>query len=42
MPVGAPSLREAVRWGAEIFHILKGALKKAGLNTNVGDEGGFG
>ena len=41
LPVGAPSLREAVRWGAEIFHVLKGALKKAGLNTNVGDEGGF-
>jgi len=41
MPVGAPTLREAVRWGAEIFHTLKGALKKAGLNTNVGDEGGF-
>src|SRR5580692_5449185 len=41
LPVGAPSLREAVRWGAEIFHTLKGALKKAGLNTNVGDEGGF-
>jgi enolase len=41
LPVGAPSLREAVRWGAEVFHTLKGALKKAGLNTNVGDEGGF-
>src|SRR5580704_16860438 len=41
LPVGAPSLREAVRWGAEIFHALKGALKKAGHNTNVGDEGGF-
>ena len=41
LPVGAPSLREAVRWGAEIFHVLKSALKKAGLNTNVGDEGGF-
>ena len=41
MPVGAPSLAEAVRWGAEIFHALKGALKKAGHNTNVGDEGGF-
>ncbi len=41
MPVGAPSLKEAVRWGAEIFHTLKAALKKAGLNTNVGDEGGF-
>jgi len=41
MPVGAPSLKEAVRWGAEIFHVLKGGLKKAGHNTNVGDEGGF-
>ncbi len=41
VPVGAPSLREAVRWGAEVFHTLKGALKKAGHNTNVGDEGGF-
>jgi enolase len=41
MPVGASSLAEAVRTGAEIFHTLKGALKKAGHNTNVGDEGGF-
>jgi enolase len=41
LPVGAPSLREAVRWGAEIFQTLKSALKKAGHNTNVGDEGGF-
>jgi len=41
MPVGAPSLREAVRWGAEIFHTLKKRLKEAGHNTNVGDEGGF-
>ncbi|MCF4124883.1 phosphopyruvate hydratase [Methylobacterium sp. SyP6R] len=41
MPVGADSLAEAVRWGAEVFHTLKGALKKAGHNTNVGDEGGF-
>jgi len=41
LPIGAPSLKEAVRWGAEIFHGLKGALKKAGHNTNVGDEGGF-
>jgi enolase len=38
---GAPSLKEAVRWGAGVFHVLKGALKKAGHNTNVGDEGGF-
>ncbi len=41
MPVGAPTFREALRCGAEIFHTLKGALKKAGHNTNVGDEGGF-
>src|SRR5271156_4957909 len=41
MPVGAPTLREAVRWGSEVFQILKGQLKKAGHNTNVGDEGGF-
>jgi enolase len=41
MPVGAKSLAEAVRTGAEIFHTLKAALKKAGHNTNVGDEGGF-
>ncbi|EKF18385.1 phosphopyruvate hydratase [Nitratireductor pacificus] len=41
MPVGAPTLREAVRWGSEIFHTLKAGLKAAGHNTNVGDEGGF-
>jgi enolase len=41
MPVGAPSLAEAVRMGAEVFHTLKKALKDAGHNTNVGDEGGF-
>jgi enolase len=41
LPVGAPSLKEAVRWGSEVFHGLKSALKKAGQNTNVGDEGGF-
>jgi enolase len=41
LPVGAESLVEAVRWGAEVFHGLKSALKKAGHNTNVGDEGGF-
>ncbi len=41
VPVGAPSLKEAVRWGSEVFHTLKAALKKAGHNTNVGDEGGF-
>ena len=41
MPVGAPTFSEALRYGAEIFHALKSNLKKAGLNTNVGDEGGF-
>ncbi|MGQ4272853.1 phosphopyruvate hydratase [Terrihabitans sp. B22-R8] len=41
LPVGASSFSEAVRTGAEIFHTLKSALKKAGHNTNVGDEGGF-
>ena len=41
MPVGAESFGEALRCGAEIFHTLRGKLKKAGLNTNVGDEGGF-
>src|SRR5262245_10049672 len=41
MPVGASSFAEALRFGAEIFHALKKALKDAGHNTNVGDEGGF-
>ena len=41
MPVGASSLSEAVRWGSEVFHTLKGLLKKSGQNTSVGDEGGF-
>jgi enolase len=41
MPVAAGSVAEAIRWGAEVFHALKAALKKAGHNTNVGDEGGF-
>jgi len=41
MPVGADSLAEAVRWGAEIFHTLKKGLKEKGLATAVGDEGGF-
>jgi len=41
MPVGAASFAEALRMGAEIFHTLKAALKAAGHNTNVGDEGGF-
>ncbi len=40
-PVGAPSFKEAVRWGAEIFHTLKGILKAEGHITAVGDEGGF-
>ena len=41
MPVGAPNFREALRWGAETFHALKGLLKAAGHTTSVGDEGGF-
>ncbi|MEH7301732.1 phosphopyruvate hydratase [Neobacillus drentensis] len=41
MPVGAPSFKEALRMGAEIFHTLKSVLKAKGLNTAVGDEGGF-
>ena len=41
MPVGAPSLAEAVRWGAEVFHTLKKGLHEKGLATGVGDEGGF-
>jgi len=41
LPVGAASFAEALRCGAEVFHTLKAGLKKAGHNTNVGDEGGF-
>ncbi|MEE8343419.1 MAG: phosphopyruvate hydratase [Gammaproteobacteria bacterium] len=41
VPVGAPSFQEAVRYGAEVFHALKAVLSKMGLNTAVGDEGGF-
>ncbi|RCS24318.1 phosphopyruvate hydratase [Phyllobacterium salinisoli] len=41
LPVGASSMAEAVRYGAEVFHTLKKRLKDAGHNTNVGDEGGF-
>ncbi|HEX4410643.1 MAG TPA: phosphopyruvate hydratase [Xanthobacteraceae bacterium] len=41
VPLGLPSFREALRAGSEIFHTLRGALKDAGHNTNVGDEGGF-
>jgi len=40
-PIGAPSFAESVRYGCEIFHSLKSKLKSKGLNTNVGDEGGF-
>jgi enolase 1/2/3 len=41
MPVGAPSFSEGLRWGVEVFHALKGALKRHGYSTAVGDEGGF-
>src|SRR5690349_18562076 len=41
MPIGAESFAIALRWGAEVFHTLKGVLKKRGYNTGVGDEGGF-
>jgi len=41
MPVGAESFAIALRWGAEVFHTLKGVLKKRGYSTGVGDEGGF-
>jgi enolase len=41
MPIGAESFAEALRWGVEVFHTLKGVLKKRGYNTAVGDEGGF-
>ena len=41
MPVSAANIREAVRMGAEVFHVLKKELKRVGHNTNVGDEGGF-
>ena len=40
-PLGAPSFREALRWGAEVFHTLRGILQKKGYSTAVGDEGGF-
>jgi enolase len=40
-PVGAPTFREALRWGAEVYHSLKSVLKKAGFSTALGDEGGF-
>ncbi|RLD00443.1 MAG: phosphopyruvate hydratase [Chloroflexi bacterium] len=41
MPVGAPTFTEALRWGSETYHALKGVLKSKGLSTGVGDEGGF-
>src|SRR5207248_3190404 len=41
MPVGAENFSDALRWGTEVFHILKSVLKKRGYNTSVGDEGGF-
>jgi enolase len=41
MPLGAPSFSEGLRWGAEIFHTLRGILKARGMSTGVGDEGGF-
>jgi len=41
LPVGAPTLREAVRWGAEVFHALKKVIADKGMSTAVGDEGGF-
>ena len=41
LPIGAESFSEALRWGTEVYHALKGELKKAGQNTGLGDEGGF-
>ena len=41
MPVGAATFSEGLRWGVEIFHALKAVLKSKGMNTNIGDEGGF-
>jgi enolase len=40
-PIGAPTFREALRWGAEVYHALKSVLKSKGLSTGLGDEGGF-
>src|SRR5205823_8370393 len=40
-PIGAPTFREALRWGAETYHALKSVLKKKGFATGLGDEGGF-
>ena len=41
MPVGAPDFTTALRWCAQVYHTLKDTLKSQGLNTGVGDEGGF-
>jgi enolase len=41
MPVGAPTFAEALRWGSEVYHALKGVLKSKGYSTSIGDEGGF-
>ena len=41
LPIGAPTFREALRWGAETYHVLKGLLSSKGLSTGLGDEGGF-
>ncbi|MGC8001077.1 phosphopyruvate hydratase, partial [Salmonella enterica] len=41
LPVGAPSFREALRYGAEVFHALKKLIHDRGMSTAVGDEGGF-
>jgi enolase len=40
-PIGAPTFKESLRWGAEVYHSLKSVLKKQGLSTGLGDEGGF-
>ncbi len=40
-PIGAPTFREALRWGAEVYHTLKAVIKERGLSTGLGDEGGF-
>ena len=40
-PLGAPTFREALRWGAEVYHTLKAVIKERGLSTGLGDEGGF-
>ena len=40
-PIGAPTFREALHWGAEVYHALKAVLKQRGLATGLGDEGGF-